>query len=133
MNKRLSDSDVDAIIGIIDGWSGEQITWGSLIDAIERRLGFRLSRQALSSHSRIKLAFQTRKKGLRREAPPPPSVASVLQQRLSRAEAELERLKAENAALLEQFVRWQYNAEAHGLGKEKLNNPLPAIDRERTD
>ena len=133
MNKRLSEADIEAIIGIIDGWRGDQISWPALIDATERRLGFRISRQALSAHGRIKLAYRTRKEGLKREAPPPPSVASVLRERLDRAEAEVERLKAENAALLEQFVRWQYNAEVHNLDKERLNNPLPAIDRERTD
>lgn len=133
MKKRLSDADIESIINLIDSWAGDRISWASLIDTIDRRLGFRPSRQALSGHDRIKLAFQTRKKGLQREAPPPPSVASVLQQRLKRVEAELERIKAENAALLEQFVRWQYNAETRGLSKEKLNNPLPTIDRERTD
>ena len=133
MNKRLSESDIEAIVGLIDGWVGDRISWSSLIDTIDRNLGYRPSRQALNGHDRIKLAFQTRKKGLRRDAPPPPSVVSVLQQRLQRAEAEVDRLKAENSALLEQFVRWQYNAETHGLSKERLNNPLPAIDRERTD
>lgn len=133
MNRRLSETDIEAIVEIIDGWVGERIAWASLIDLIDRRLGFRPSRQALSAHSRIKLAFQTRKKGLRRDAPPPASVTSVLQDRLVRAEAELDRVKAENAALLEQFVRWQYNATVHGLSKEKLNGPLPSVDRERTD
>lgn len=133
MNKRLSDRDIESIIELIDSWVGEQINWASLLDVIDRQLGFRPSRQALSGHDRIKLAFQTRKKGLRREAPPPPSVASILQQRLKRVEAELDRVKAENAVLLEQFVRWQYNAETHGLGRDKLDNPLPTIDRERTD
>jgi hypothetical protein len=42
-------------------------------------------------------------------------------------------LKKKNAALLEQFVKWQYNAYKHGMTEAKLNEPMPMIDRERTD
>ena len=48
----------------------------------------------------------------------------------ARREAEIERLKAENARLLEQFVRWSYNANNRGIGEEVLNRPLPAVNRD---
>ncbi len=48
----------------------------------------------------------------------------------ARRDAEVERLKAENARLLEQFVRWAYNANNRGVSEEVLNRPLPAVNRD---
>jgi hypothetical protein len=56
----------------------------------------------------------------------------VASERIARLEAENQRLAAENNALLEQFARWAYNAHTRNLAKEFLNNPLPAVDRERS-
>ena len=39
--------------------------------------------------------------------------------------AKIERLERENRDLLEQFQRWQYNAQTNGLSPEILNRPLP--------
>lgn len=68
------------------------------------------TRQALSQHGSVKLAFQLAKEHLRGQ---PSSEhkgsqglkpAQALLERLSRLEAENVRLKAENDRLLEQFV-----------------------------
>lgn len=71
-------------------------------------------------------------------------VASATPKRLTKAEerkrldeydsmrAEVARLKRENEALLWQFVRWEYNALKHGLGKRELDAPLPDPDRGQT-
>jgi hypothetical protein len=48
----------------------------------------------------------------------------------ARRDAEIDRLKAENARLLEQFVRWAYNANNRGVSEEVLNRPLPAVNRD---
>jgi integrase len=48
----------------------------------------------------------------------------------ARLEAETARLKTENTRLLEQFVRWSYNANNRGVGEEVLNRPLPAVNRD---
>jgi hypothetical protein len=58
-----------------------------------------------------------------------PEVAALLQVN-ARRDAEIERLKAENARLLEQFVRWSYNANNRGVGEDVLNRPLPAVNRD---
>jgi len=58
-----------------------------------------------------------------------PEVAALLQVN-ARRDAEIERLKAENARLLEQFVRWVYNANNRGVSEEVLNRPLPAVNRD---
>jgi hypothetical protein len=45
---------------------------------------------------------------------------------------ENQRLKAENDRLLEQFVRWAYNASTRNLDEAFLSRPLPHVDREQT-
>lgn len=58
-----------------------------------------------------------------------PLTMKAAAERLERLEAENERLRQENEKILEQFVRWQYNAYARGLSERDLNRPLPTIDR----
>ena len=132
--KRLTDRDIDQICSILDGWRGK-LTWASLIQAIELRLGHHLTRQALDRHERIKLAFTNRKRVERSGAGKPEARTVEMQkaiERIERLQVENERLKAENNQLLAQFARWAYNAYAKGLTEEYLNRPLPAIDRDRT-
>ncbi|KPB50869.1 Uncharacterized protein AC511_1281 [Pseudomonas coronafaciens pv. oryzae] len=56
---------------------------------------------------------------------------NIAEQRIARLQNENSRLRTENSALLERFIKWQYNAYKHGLSKEKLDAELPVIDRER--
>ena len=136
MAKNLTTNSISKIIGIIDGWEGK-LTWELLIDEIEPYVG-KFSRQSLNAHSRIKLAFQERKKTLRQN----PNTAGKsfsgssdsqkMLERIKRLEAENNRLKRENSIFLEKFARWAYNAYAKGINPEDLDNPLPEIDRERT-
>ncbi|OAB17458.1 hypothetical protein AQ853_20980 [Burkholderia pseudomallei] len=133
--KNLDDTVVAAIVEVLDGWSG-RLTWEALIEAVERREGLRYTRQALHRHERIRLAFVVRKKALSGEDAQPQEATSpelqVALDRIARLEAENQRLVAENNALLEQFARWAYNAQTRNLTKDFLNNPLPAVDRERS-
>ena len=62
-----------------------------------------------------------------------PSSLAVAAQRIARLRTENDELRAKNDALLEQFVKWQYNAYKHGLKEHLLNEDLPRIDRERTE
>jgi hypothetical protein len=111
------------------------LSWNSLIEAIDERTRVRYTRQALNNHERIKLAFSVRREALKatrgptRVATATPEHAALLQINARRG-AEIERLKAENARLLEQFVRWAYNANTRGVSEEVLNRPLPAVNRE---
>ena len=135
MARRLPDVDVAAVCEMLDGWRGP-LTWEGLVDAVGQRLGHRYTRQALNMHLRIGDAFKLRKRALRDAPERPPSATpagtQALQERLSRLEAENARIKAENQRLLEQFVRWSYNASLRGLDDRCLNQALPRVDRERT-
>jgi len=64
---------------------------------------------------------------------PKPSSQSIAGERIARQQSEIERLKRKNSELLEQFVIWQYNAYKYGMKEHQLNEPLPRIDRERTE
>ncbi|ENB4188420.1 TPA: hypothetical protein ACXIGC_001405 [Stenotrophomonas maltophilia] len=129
--KNLSDSDVAKIVGILDGWSG-RLTWEGLLDAVEKHLYARYTRQALHKHTRIQAAFEQRKLALangdrrQRSFENLPEM-QVAMDRIARLEGELARLEAENARLLEQFVRWAYNASVRGLDDVYLNSPLPVV------
>lgn len=135
--RNLDDQAIERIVGVLDGWSAK-LSWESLIDEIEKRLGVRYTRQALDKHARIKSAYQVTKTRLgkvpssdRRQRLLDADVGAITE-RLKRLEAENARLKVENEGLLEQFVTWSYNAYLKGLTKEYLNTPLPRIDRELT-
>tara|TARA_E500000318_G_scaffold95970_1_gene96018 strand:+ start:308 stop:712 length:405 start_codon:yes stop_codon:yes gene_type:complete len=134
MKKRLTDRKIAAIVETIDGWQGK-LTWDQLTDFLEPRFG-RYTRQALHSHVRIKLAFDQRKRALREQQvahidDKPIELQKALQ-KIARLEAKACRLEYENSLLLEQFVRWSYNATAYGVSITKLDMPLPNIDREKT-
>jgi len=103
--KNLEDADIQQIVEMLDGWSGP-LTWELLIAAIEKRRFMRYTRQGLHKHERISQAYTARKKTL---------VTS-----------------GANKHLLEQFVRWAYNAKTRDLDKEFLSQPLPTVDRELT-
>lgn len=113
--KNLSDSDVAKIVGILDGWSG-RLTWEGLLDAVEKHLYARYTRQALHKHARIQAAFEQRKLALangdrrQRSFENLPEM-QVAMDRIARLEGELARLEAENARLLEQFVRNRFGCQ----------------------
>jgi len=134
--KNLSDEDIAKIVEVLDGWSGK-LSWELLIEAIEKRLFARYTRQALHKHVRIKEAFAHRKAELARSGDRPRKAASspelqLALDRIERLTAENSRLEAENERLLEQFVRWAYNAHLRKLDETFLNQPLPPVDRQQT-
>lgn len=134
--RNLQAEDIEKIVGVLDGWSGP-LTWGLLIEAVEKRVHALYTRQTLHKHVRIREAFVQRKDALSAGGPRKRKSASSpeLQLALDRAErlaAENQRLKAENGRLLEQFVRWAYNANTRGLDEAYLSRPLPPVDRQQT-
>lgn len=135
-SRNLSAEDVELIVGLLDGWSGD-LTWKGLIESVERRLYFRYTRQALHAHQRIRDAFglckerlarRARKRGEKHVSPE----MRLLMERLARRDAEVERLKGENQRLMEQFVVWLYNAQIRGIGQAELGRPLSRVDRGQT-
>lgn len=134
--KNLGDEDVAKIVEILDGWTGK-LSWELFIDAIEKRLFARYTRQALHKHARIRDAFAHRKAELARSGDRPPKTASspelqLALDRIERLTNENARLQAENTRLLEQFVRWAYNAHLRKLDEAFLNQPLPTVNRQQT-
>jgi len=135
MAKHLKPADIDAIVDIIRGWPTDKISWEAICEASEKVIGKTPTRQTLNAHAAIKDAYSAKKRGLKVQGPKTamPSSLAVAAQRISRLQTENDELKLKNDRLLEQFVRWQYNAYKHGLKEHQLNAELPRIDRERTE
>lgn len=137
--KNLGDTDIETIVGILDGWDGK-LTWDLLIEAIESRMRVQYTRQALNQHQRVKSAFKLAKERLsglprsqeRARTRLNEAEAQALTERYKRLEAENARLKVENERLLEQFVTWAYNASTRGLDMAFLCQPLPKVDRDQS-
>jgi hypothetical protein len=133
--KHLTKQDVESILNIIYGHEDEKLTWDAICDAAEKIVGKRPTRQSLFANKAIKEAYNTRKASLKVKEPvkPKPSSLNAAADRIARLKNELDCLKKKNDALLEQFVIWQYNAYKYGMKEHQLNEPLPRIDRERTE
>lgn len=134
MAKHLTPKDIDALVALIDTWEGK-LTWEALCEEGAKLIGSRPTRQTLNAHERIKTAFLGRKAHLKDGYIPSkrPASLSIAEQRIHRLEGENARLQAENDRLLEQFVRWQYNAYKHGMSKDKLDASLPQINRDSSE
>lgn len=134
MAKHLSPRDLDLIVSLIDGWEGK-LAWEALCEAIEPLIGSRPTRQTLNSHEKIKSAFTHQKARLKSGfvSTKRPASLSIAEQRIRRLEAENNRLERENARLLERFMRWQYNAHKFNVSADKLDAPLPFVDRDSSE
>ena len=133
--RNIDDQAINQIVSILDGWTGK-LSWELLIDAIFTKMKMRYTRQALNNHVRVKQAFTDRKTTLsggdgraKKYASPELQLAH---QRIARIEAENDRLRMENNNLLEQFVRWAYNASTRGLDEGFLTQPLGRVHRDPT-
>lgn len=135
MAKHLKQADVDAIVDIVRGWSTEKLTWEGICETAAKVIGKTPTRQTLNAHPAIKDAYAAKKNGVKVHGPRTamPSSLAVAAQRIARLQTENDELRAKNDALLEQFVKWQYNAYKHGIKEQLLNEDLPRIDRERTE
>ncbi len=83
------------------------------------------------SELQIKHRFKVRQQGLRDGANQEPRdyALEAAKKRIRDLEAQVQRLEDTNLLLLEKFQRWQYNAYAHNLRMERLDSPLPAVNR----
>jgi flagellar motor switch protein FliM len=124
----LSDRDIESIASLIDGVQGH-VSWQALIEAAQRRLGRRYTRQALHRHRRIQDAFTRKRSESVGEVTRRSSEVEMLLARIARLESERDRQRLENDRLLEQFARWAYNASMLNVGLADLNKPLPPVTR----
>ena len=133
--RNLRDEDIKSIVEIIDGYA-ENLSWDAIISEIKVRLHSTYTRQALHKHVRIREAFALRKDALQTAPKPKQARGSIevqkAMERIARLEAENRRLEFENNNLLEQFVRWAYNAATRGLDADFLGRSLPPVDRDRS-
>ncbi|MFJ2714948.1 hypothetical protein ACIOZM_29485 [Pseudomonas sp. NPDC087346] len=134
MAKHLTTKDIQAIVTLIDSWK-DKLTWEALCDESAPLVGNRPTRQTLRAHEQINSAFEHQKERLnsgaavRKRAPS----LNIAAERIRRLETENSRLVMENQRLLERFMRWQYNAYKFGVSQEKLDAPLPFVDRDSAE
>lgn len=135
MAKHLSRSDIRIIVSLIRGWDEKKITWPAICEVVEPHIGKRPTRQSLNAHQAIVEAYQAKKAALKNEgvAKRRPASLSIAASRIANLEAEVRELKEQNRLYKQMFTVWQYNAYKRGLLKSQLNEPLPRVDRERTD
>ena len=134
MNKRspnLTPARIDVILGIIHAWEG-RLTWPALVKAITASINCAYTRQALFNQERIRAAYDTYRANFSGAAGPGRPMSASLKAAVDRAkrlEIQLEEAKRLESLLLEQFVRWAYNASTRGLTEDFLNQPLPPLNR----
>jgi hypothetical protein len=133
--RKMTEADLSKVVGLIQAWPDSRITWPLLVERVASYVGCSWSRQALERHSAIKAAYQAVRDGRRggtRTSPADPA-ETVLKRRLEALQAEVEGLKRRLERYEERFVRYEYNAAKNGLSPGLLSQPLPPIDRGRTD
>jgi len=133
--KHLTKTDVEAILNIINSWKDDKLTWEEICGAAAEVVGKRPTRQSLNANKQIKEAYTAKKSGLKVHGPrtATPGSLAIAAARIAKQQGEIDNLKAKNATLMEQFVVWQYNTYKYGIKEHQLNEPLPRIDRERTE
>lgn len=122
MSRYITQEHEDDMCVYLAEWQtgryGKKLTWAILSKA------FGYSRQALSGNKRIKTLYDETKAVLRDAV----SQIDVLQEvtaehgQLKKQVAELE---TQNDALMQKYLRWQFNAERLGISIEQLNAPIP--------
>jgi hypothetical protein len=96
MANKLDSNEIDLILDNINNWSDcSAITWQSLCLKIEAVLGRTISRQALSRHSDIAIAFN-KAKGKARER----YISMKIPLTLKSAAEKIDRLERENKELV---------------------------------
>lgn len=135
MAKHLSVKDIKTVVNYISSLNGTAVTWDSICDAVAPLIGKRPSRQSLCKHTLVSSAYHASKSQDRQTEKPLPKPASlaIAAQRIRRLESELADVKRRNSLLYEMYMTIQYNAYKHGLKETQVLEPLPPIDRERTD
>jgi hypothetical protein len=127
----LTADSIDVIVETIRGWEG-RLTWPTLIQAIAKRMRATYTRQALHNHERIRVAYETYRASSHASGTDGQPVSTALKasmERSQRLELENAERRTREALLLEQFVRWAYNAACRGLSEDFLNQPLPPTNR----
>jgi hypothetical protein len=134
MARHLTEQHLRILVDLIDAWPGK-LSWDGLCEKGAEVLGFRPTRQTLSAHQAVKAAYDAKKLHVKTGLMPSkrPESLAIAEQRIRKLESEVARLNFENERLIEQFIRWQYNAQKRGISKALLDDPLPVIDRDSSE
>ncbi|WP_250508122.1 hypothetical protein [Caballeronia sp. GAFFF3] len=127
----LTPQRIEFVTEVIRGWEG-RLTWPALIEAVEKEMHCRYTRQALFNQELIRVAYETYRANNTAPTGGGRPVSAALRaalDRVTRLELELAEVKTRENLLLEQFVRWAYNASTRGLSGAFLNQPLPPTNR----
>jgi len=135
MSKKLTRKQEEGIINLIIGWGDKVITWDALCSECFTILGIKTKRQTLAYHKNIFDAFQCKKKGIAKGQVKyrKPSSLSIAAERIFHLESKNRLLEEQNRNLNEKFIVWQYNLYKLNISLRMLDEPLPAINRERYD
>lgn len=90
------------------------------------------TRRALYKQERIRVAYETYRAsqaGVAGAGRPISATLKAALDRTKRLETKLAEAKKLEAMLLEQFVRWAYNASTRGLSEDFSNQPLSPLNR----
>ncbi len=137
---RLTDAEVDKIVTILTTWQGK-LSWELLLQRVAPVLKRQFTRQGLDKQVTISIAFKqakdrTRIRALKgpkvRDPDLPPELAAALR-RIDNLKAEVDLLHTEKDRLLERFATWLYNARSRGISEYDLNQPLPKVDRDKSE
>lgn len=129
MAKRLSDSDINTAVTVLDGWTGK-LTWDIYLSVLEADIGHKYTKAAMLRHNRIKAAWDAAKSRVREKEGNHGNLGmKQAKDRIRELTDALNRMQSENNQLLEQFVRWSNNAVMKGLTIDDLDRPLPPTNR----
>lgn len=131
-NSHIKPEQVEAIVNAIHTWDRGAIGWEAVCKVAKPILGYLPSRSGLSSHADIQAAFTARKKNLSQrpagKMPSPGSLADASRM-LAARDAEISSLKLLVSEYREKFDRWRYNAMLVNVTIDRLDAPLPHIER----
>lgn len=127
--RRLSDSDIEKAVRLLDGWTGK-LTWERYLAVLATELGHLYTKPGLRKQARIlnawEMAQQRLRDGAREVGARAHGDAAIAHAHhtIAALKAENARLAQENRDLLERFLRWSHNAAINGLTPERLDQEI---------
>lgn len=124
-SKKLRETDVEFIANLIAAWPDNAPTWDDVIARVKTINQQQYTRQALSKHQKIALAFELRKsRPIKARAPRGSVMAQEARDRIEALLATIELKDKIIETLRERFVRWAYNANGKKMTEAMLDAPL---------
>ncbi|WP_199456789.1 MULTISPECIES: hypothetical protein [unclassified Marinobacter] len=124
---RLSKVDVERIELMIRNWRTRKLTWELVVIACGNELGIETTRKTLLTRNGIKTAMRLRKAELKAPSQEVRQFTDIdrANDRIVRLTQRVAELEKAQEALVDQFTRWAYNADLHGVNEDVLNRPIP--------